>query len=363
MWVLFVCNREEFRRNGAEKPKSPDGKATKNPNKNPKARTKPQLKTPETRIGCTAKFCIQLNEVANQYYITHWEGTHTHVLNPKEDAHLLVSNRKVTPATTMMMEMNAAAGIGLRSSFEIICATTGGVENVGCTKVDHKNHLAKIRQRKMVRGEATAISEYLREKTKNSPGFWYEIEVDSEENMANIFWADQRMRDDYSCFGDLITFDTTYRTNKDYHPLDTRRSIPNSDSSSYVVFKRHGGDCIDDMLVKVNVSLGEVNCICKWWDTIGLLCRHSLTVMFHLGSFGHDQLKVLHDRYIIKRWIRMAKAGFDSPIIKLPHTKEEEDEQWYIMLFAKFGRVVRAVYSEDTLYPYIDGLIFQLFLR
>ncbi|CAN0918661.1 Protein FAR1-RELATED SEQUENCE 5, partial [Linum grandiflorum] len=219
MWVVFVCNREGFRRNGPEKPKSPDGKAAKNPNKNPKPRTKPQLKKPETRIGCTAKFRIQLNGVANQYYITHWEGTHNHVLNPKEDAHLLISNRKVTPATAMMMEMNAAAGISLRSSFEIICATTGGVENVGCTKVDHKNHLAMIRKRKMVRGEATAISEYLREKTKNSPGFWYEIEVDSEENMANIFWADQRMRDDYSCFGDSITFDTTYRTNKDYCPL------------------------------------------------------------------------------------------------------------------------------------------------
>ncbi|CAN0885505.1 Protein FAR1-RELATED SEQUENCE 5 [Linum grandiflorum] len=115
--------------------------------------------------------------------------------------------------------MNAAAGITLRSSFEIICATIGGVENVGCTKVDHKNHLARIRQRQVIRGEATVIAEYLREKARLCPGFWHEVEVDAEENIANIFWADQRMRDNYASFGNSITFDTTFRMNKHYRPL------------------------------------------------------------------------------------------------------------------------------------------------
>ncbi|CAN0830382.1 Protein FAR1-RELATED SEQUENCE 5 [Linum grandiflorum] len=119
----------------------------------------------------------------------------------------------------MLMEINAAADISLRSSFEIISATTGGVENVGCTKVDHRNHLARIRQRQMIRGEATAIAEYFRDKSRLCPEFWYEVEVDAEENIANIFWADQRMRDDYACFSDSITFDTTYKMNKHYRPL------------------------------------------------------------------------------------------------------------------------------------------------
>ncbi|CAN0843379.1 Protein FAR1-RELATED SEQUENCE 5 [Linum grandiflorum] len=114
----------------------------------------------------------------------------------------------------MLMEINAAAGISRRSSFEIISATAGSVENVGCTKMDHRNHLARIRQRQMIRGEATAITEYFRDKSRLCPGFWYEVEVDAEENIANIYWADQRMRDDYACFVDSITFDTTCRTNK-----------------------------------------------------------------------------------------------------------------------------------------------------
>ncbi|CAN0913184.1 hypothetical protein LINGRAHAP2_LOCUS27766 [Linum grandiflorum] len=83
-----------------------------------------------------------------------------------------------------------AAGISLRSSFKIISATTGGVENVGCKKVDHRNHLARIRQRQMIRGEATVITEYFRDKSRLCPRFWYKVEVDEKENIANIFWAD-----------------------------------------------------------------------------------------------------------------------------------------------------------------------------
>ena len=37
--------------------------------------------------------------------------------------------------------------------------------------------------------------------------------------ITNIFWADARMIIDYSHFGDVITFDTTYSTNRDARPL------------------------------------------------------------------------------------------------------------------------------------------------
>ncbi|CAN0884291.1 Protein FAR1-RELATED SEQUENCE 5 [Linum grandiflorum] len=187
--------------------------------KDPLAKTKSIRKKPETRIGCKARIRFQLNETLDLYYISAWVGEHNHVWNPKEFVHLLISNMRVSPANGMLMEIKAATGISLRPTFEIISATTGGVENVGCTKVDHRNHLARIRQRQIIRGEATAITEYFQDKSRLCPGFWYEMEVDAEENIANIFWASQRIRDDYACFDDSITFDNTFRTNKHYRPL------------------------------------------------------------------------------------------------------------------------------------------------
>jgi zinc finger SWIM domain-containing protein 3 len=53
----------------------------------------------------------------------------------------------------------------------------------------------------------------------DNPSFQHAIQLDSEEQIANIFWADAKMLIDYALFGDVITFDTTYSTNKEYRPF------------------------------------------------------------------------------------------------------------------------------------------------
>ncbi|KAF5453435.1 hypothetical protein F2P56_028337 [Juglans regia] len=45
-------------------------------------------------------------------------------------------------------------------------------------------------------------------------GFVYVIDVDEELRLRNVFWADARSRAAYEYFGDVITFDTTYLTNR-----------------------------------------------------------------------------------------------------------------------------------------------------
>ena len=50
---------------------------------------------------------------------------------------------------------------------------------------------------------------------KEDPVSFYAIQVDDENRMTNPFWRDSRSRIDYNSFGDVICFDTTYRTNKD----------------------------------------------------------------------------------------------------------------------------------------------------
>jgi hypothetical protein len=42
--------------------------------------------------------------------------------------------------------------------------------------------------------------------------------LDCEEHITNIFWADAKMVLDYAHFGDVVTFDTTFGTNKEYRP-------------------------------------------------------------------------------------------------------------------------------------------------
>ena len=47
------------------------------------------------------------------------------------------------------------------------------------------------------------------------PTFFYAIEIDEEDGrIANFFWADGQSIMDYACFGDAVSFDTTFKTNK-----------------------------------------------------------------------------------------------------------------------------------------------------
>ena len=49
--------------------------------------------------------------------------------------------------------------------------------------------------------------------------FFYKFNIDEESRLANLFWADSTARMDYACFGDVLAFDTTYRTNAYKKPL------------------------------------------------------------------------------------------------------------------------------------------------
>ncbi|KAL8466869.1 hypothetical protein ACS0TY_035801 [Phlomoides rotata] len=43
--------------------------------------------------------------------------------------------------------------------------------------------------------------------------------MDMEEQITNIVWADARMLIDYEYFGDVVSLDTTYYTNRAHQPL------------------------------------------------------------------------------------------------------------------------------------------------
>ncbi|CAN1143365.1 hypothetical protein LINPERPRIM_LOCUS26484 [Linum perenne] len=104
----------------------------------------------------------------------------------------------------------------------------------------------------------------------------------------------------------------------------------------------HGNERLDDRAVKVEPGDGIVSCDCRWWDTIAIPCRHSLTIMHMLGTFGNEKFKTLDQRYIKDRWTRGAKRNLVSLIIPRPLTRGEESEQRYTRIIAKFGFIIRA---------------------
>ena len=49
--------------------------------------------------------------------------------------------------------------------------------------------------------------------------FYVEYQVDDENWLSNLFWADDNSRRDYMAFSEILAFDTTYKTNDYNKPL------------------------------------------------------------------------------------------------------------------------------------------------
>jgi len=62
--------------------------------------------------------------------------------------------------------------------------------------------------------DAQNLLDYFKKMQAENPGFFYAIQLDEENRMANAFWADARSRAAYSHFGDVVTLDTSYRVNQ-----------------------------------------------------------------------------------------------------------------------------------------------------
>ena len=63
-------------------------------------------------------------------------------------------------------------------------------------------------------GDAQSLVNHFKKRQAEDPLFFHAIQVDQENRMTNFFWRDGRSRIDYDSFGDVVCFDTTYRTNR-----------------------------------------------------------------------------------------------------------------------------------------------------
>ncbi|CAB4319994.1 unnamed protein product [Prunus armeniaca] len=57
-------------------------------------------------------------------------------------------------------------------------------------------------------GDSQSLMNLFKRKQAEDPMFFYTVQVDQENRMANFFWRDGRSRIDYDCFGDVVVFDT-----------------------------------------------------------------------------------------------------------------------------------------------------------
>ena len=162
---------------------------------------------------------LVMDKNKGNYKVTDLILEHNHTLHLPQTSHLMASQRKISELQGFEIETADNAGIGPKAAHELACIQVGSSANLSYTLRDHKNYLRGKRQREMAYGQAGSMLMYFQEKIAENPSFQYALQMDREEQIANIFWVDAKMITDYAYFGDVVSFDTTFGTNKESRPF------------------------------------------------------------------------------------------------------------------------------------------------
>lgn len=89
----------------------------------------------------------------------------------------------------------------------------GGYDNVGASKQDFKNFQRDLKA--FIGGsDAQIFVDNFEKKKKIWSSFFFEFETDADGCLNKALWCDPICIKNYTFFGDMVTFDTTFRTNK-----------------------------------------------------------------------------------------------------------------------------------------------------
>ncbi|XP_028104217.1 protein FAR1-RELATED SEQUENCE 5-like [Camellia sinensis] len=202
----FVCNKEGFWKVDKRDPLT----------KTPRAKT---------RTGCEAWLFVTLDVSTGKLVMIDFKEKHNHELVSPDYAHMLPFQRRIPAIQAIQLDLASESGLRLGQSFELMGREASGRQSLGFMKFDQKNYLRTKRQKCVAYGEVDNVLQYFQQIFLENSSFFCAFQLDNEEQITNMLWADTQMIMDYAQFGDVVTFDTTYKLNRPF--------------ASFVRFKHH----------------------------------------------------------------------------------------------------------------------------
>ncbi|XP_057421165.1 protein FAR1-RELATED SEQUENCE 5-like isoform X2 [Lotus japonicus] len=165
----------------------------------------------DSRTNCKAmvRFSVTKDGV---WKVTKLVMDHNHDFVPPQQRHLLRSMRKLSEGGLIKSIVNGDIKVTNVRSY--LGEEVGGVDELGITMKDVHNHVYTEKPKLIEAGDAQSLLNQLQSRQAQDAMFYYSVQLDQESRLTNVFWRDGKSKVDYDCFGDVVVFDTTYRTNK-----------------------------------------------------------------------------------------------------------------------------------------------------
>ncbi|XP_076932093.1 protein FAR1-RELATED SEQUENCE 5-like [Bidens hawaiensis] len=148
-----------------------------------------------------------------RFEINEFVEGHNHEMVDANDMHFVRSNRKLTHVQQDIMYEMSTLNLGPVKAFNILGTKYGGFEEVGATKDYCKNFKQSLT---CFIGEydVEMVVQRLSWKKNCCDDYSFEYTVNNNGGLDHLFWTDEIPKKNYLAFGDIISFDATFKTNK-----------------------------------------------------------------------------------------------------------------------------------------------------
>ncbi|TVU33812.1 hypothetical protein EJB05_15621, partial [Eragrostis curvula] len=201
--VKYVCHKAGV--NKKNKPAT-DGPITE------KKVTKKRKRDHIERTKCPALMAVKFT--GSYWVVDTFRAEHNHDLVQKFSlTKFLRSHRDIPPEEKQFIRTLHSCTIKTVRAYQLMCELYGGEQNVPYTVCDCKN-LRKSYGAENEGKDMKKTFELFDEMKKQDPDFFYDYTLDKFGRVEHLFWIDGESVRQFAHYGDCISFDTTYCTNK-----------------------------------------------------------------------------------------------------------------------------------------------------
>ena len=209
----FVCAREGVKPSGNKTNEDPTLKNNNLQNGESQTKVIKRRKRASQRCGCLARLRIRRTP-ENKWVVYKFLEKHNHRLVREEDYMYLKVSRKLSFPQQQLLYHLSTANLGPTRTWKVFKEMYGGFENIGVTDVECRNYKRNLTN--FIGGrDAQMVVDKLLSRQEFVDNFSVEFKKNkADKTLVGLFWADEQAKQYYETFGDVVSFDATFRSNK-----------------------------------------------------------------------------------------------------------------------------------------------------
>ncbi|GKD01849.1 FAR1-related sequence 5-like protein, partial [Tanacetum coccineum] len=266
--------------------------------------------------GCNARAVFNLDIVTRKFVLHVFDTIHNHELEREEYKHLSKTERQLTYMEQAFIMKAASVNIGATRAHHLLTGIKGSYLLVHGTTVDFKNFFRSVNCY-IGDSDAQMLIHKMENRKKHVSDFSFDYLVENAELTA-IFWADEVSKYNYREFGDVVSFDATFKTNKykmvfvPFTAIDNHRKcvtvaaglLKNETTKSYIwllkAFMKAFGKAPSIVVTDQDGAMrnaieaefgGSKHRLCMWHITQKLPAKNA-------------NVEMIPQQYILRRWMK-----------------------------------------------------------